>query len=155
MKLHSLSVVIALPIIILPALFFGEIRVVAERNNNADATEEFKFQNVPFPSGKDAAAKAVFTIVDGERDGNGGDVKVLNDDKLPEEGDQPSANFFLKPSKDGGRLLVDLGSVIDVKPGIPEHAVRRFTGFMGVTARRVALTSGRRMEQIQRNAAGS
>lgn len=93
----------------------GEVRVTADRNSNEEATEEFKFKNVPSPTAKDAASKAVFTIVDGVRDGNGGEVSVLNDDKLPEEGDQPAANFFFQSRKETARLQVDLGNVIDVR----------------------------------------
>lgn len=98
-----------------PGLSFGGIKIVVDWNSNEYANEDFIFKNVPSPSGKDAAAKVVLTIVDGKRDGNGGDVGVLNDDKLPEDADQPSANFFFRPAKDGGRLLVDLGAVIDIR----------------------------------------
>ena len=93
----------------------GDVRVTMDRNSNEDATEEFKFKSVPSPSAKDAASKAVFTIVDGARDGNGGDLAVLHDDKLPEDGDQPAANFFFQSRKESARLQVDLGNVIDVK----------------------------------------
>ncbi len=98
-----------------PGPSFGGIKVAVDRNGNNDANEDFIFKNLLSPSGKDAAAKAVFTIVNGKRDGNGGDLGVLNDDRLPDEADQPSANFFFQPAKDGGRLVADLGVVIDVR----------------------------------------
>lgn len=38
-----------------------------------------------------------------------------HDGKLPSEEDQPAANFFFNAGTEGGRIVVDLGSVIDVK----------------------------------------
>jgi len=101
-------------------LLFGmvahaEVKVVADHNRNEDAGADFKFKNVPPPARNDAAAKAAFTLVDGQRDPNGGDVLVLHDGKLPAEEDAPSDNFFFRAGTDGGRLLVDLGSAIEIK----------------------------------------
>ncbi len=76
---------------------------------------EFKFKNVPALSQTDAATKAKFTLVEGRRDANGGDLGQLHDGKLPTEEDQPAENFFFNAGTDGGRLLVDLGSVTAIK----------------------------------------
>jgi hypothetical protein len=46
----------------------AEIKVIAERNTDENATARFKFNNVPPPAKSDAATKAAFTIVDGRRD---------------------------------------------------------------------------------------
>jgi hypothetical protein len=84
--------------------------------HNADnATSEFKFKEVPSPVKNNAATKAKLSIVDGEQDGNGASVEALNDGKLPTEEDQPETNFFFNAGTDGGRILIDLGSAINVK----------------------------------------
>jgi hypothetical protein len=93
----------------------AEIKVVAERNSSDNTGAGFVFRNVPAPSQNDAATKATFTLVDGRRDGNGGDLGKLHDGKMPTEEDQPAENFFFNAGTDGGRLLVDLGRAIDIK----------------------------------------
>jgi hypothetical protein len=93
----------------------ADVKVTVDYNDNDHAKPEFKFKNVPSPSADDAATKAKFTIVDGERDSNGGDVEKLNDGKLPSDQDEPAENFFFDAGTEGGRLLVDLGSVIAIK----------------------------------------
>jgi hypothetical protein len=90
-------------------------QVVIEHTREADAAAEFKFKNVPSPAKNDAASKAKFTLVDGLRDRHGGDLKVLNDGRVPTTADQPGRNFFYGQGQDGGRLAIDLGNVIEVK----------------------------------------
>jgi len=41
-----------------------------------------------------------------------GDVAKLTMEKLPKGEDEPDDNFFFDAGTDGGRLLLDLGSVI-------------------------------------------
>ena len=69
----------------------------------------------PRPSQTDAANQAKFTVLDGQRDRNGGEVECLNDGSLPDSADEPQANFFFAAGSPGGRLLVDLGKPTDVK----------------------------------------
>ena len=90
----------------------GDIRVAVERSEQPGAG--FNFRTVPSPSQEDAAARATFTIVDGHRDPRGGDVDVLHDGTLPGRQDEPSANCFFDQGLDGGRLVVDLGRVIEI-----------------------------------------
>ncbi len=104
----GMTLLLALP---LPA----EIRVVVERSGPESTTAPFQFKNVPVPSQNDAATKATFTLMDGRRDSNGGDLARLQDGRLPTENDQPAENFFFNAGTDGGRLLVDLGNMIDIK----------------------------------------
>lgn len=92
----------------------AEVQVTAERLNNDHAAAGFKFPHVPTPLRDDAAAKATFTLLDGTRDPNGAPLEALHDGALPTTSDQPAANFFFR-GPDGGRLLVDLGSVIDLQ----------------------------------------
>src|ERR1700752_616966 len=94
---------------------FAEVRVVVEHNANETATARFQFKQVPPPSKGDAAAKAKFSIVEGQEDDNDGGIDKLNDDKLPTEPDEPAENFFFDAGTSGGRLLVDLGKVIELK----------------------------------------
>ena len=93
----------------------AEIQTVAERNGNATATSDFKFNRVPPPSASDAATTAKFTIVDGRRDPNAGNVDTLRDGQVPADEDHPSKNFFFGAGTEGGRLLVDLGAIAEVR----------------------------------------
>ena len=93
----------------------AEIKVTVAHNANDQATPEFKFKNVPSPSTNDAATEAKFTIVDGDKDENSGGLEKLHDGKLPTEEDQPAENFFFDAGTEGGRLLVDLGSAINIQ----------------------------------------
>jgi hypothetical protein len=91
------------------------IEIIVGHNGDDDAAPGFVFKNVPFPSDQDAATHATFAIVDGEKEPNGGGLDKLNDGKLPTEEDQNAENFYFKSGTPGGRLEVDLGSVIDIK----------------------------------------
>src|SRR6185369_6195131 len=93
----------------------AEVKVVTERNGSDSAGPKFKFKNVPLPARNDAAAEAKFTLVDGSRDANGGDLDRLHDGRAATEEDQPAANFFFRAAADGGRIQIDLGSAIEVK----------------------------------------
>lgn len=93
----------------------AEIKVAVDRQASDSASVLFQFKNVPPASRNDAASKAAFTLVDGRQDRNGGDLAVLHDGRVPSDEDQPAANFFFAAGSDGGRLLVDLGSAIDIK----------------------------------------
>lgn len=93
----------------------AEVKVEVGNNDLDHATPEFKFKEVPSPAKDTAASAAKISIVNGVRDRNGGNVSVLTDGRLPTEEDQPGANFFFNAGTEGGRLLIDLGSVINVK----------------------------------------
>ena len=93
----------------------AEIKTTAGHNGNESTTLDFKFKNAPQPSRNDAATKAAFTIVDGRRDRNGGNLDKLHDGKIPTEEDQPSENFFFNAGTEGGRILIDLGDAIEIK----------------------------------------
>jgi len=75
----------------------------------------FKLDPVLPPALDDAASKATFSIIDGQKDGVSADLAVLNDGKIPTGEDQPASNFFFANGSDGGRIGVDLGSVTSVR----------------------------------------
>lgn len=100
-------------LVLAASVTYAEVRT--DVAHAAGGTSPFKFDQVPPPSKSDAASKATITVVDGSRDRSGGDVAALNDGVIPRADDQPRANFFFAAGTDGGRLLVDLGSAIDVK----------------------------------------
>ncbi|MCU0913417.1 MAG: basic secretory family protein [Planctomycetes bacterium] len=102
-------------VLLLTTALHAETRIVVERYGSESASMEFKLKDVPVPSRNDAATKARFTLVDGRRDANGGDLDKLHDGMVPTEDDQPGENFFFNAGTAGGRLLVDLGAVIDIK----------------------------------------
>ncbi len=89
-------------------------KIIIEHNIGASATASFKFKNVPSPSRSDAGTKAQLSLVDADPDPNSGDISVLTDGLLPDSEDQPRKNFFLNAGSGGGRLQMDLGSVIEI-----------------------------------------
>jgi hypothetical protein len=93
----------------------AEVKIDVGHNDGDHATAEFKFKEVPSPVKGNAASTAKITIVDGERDPNGGEVGVLHDGKLPSDQDEPASNFFFNAGTDGGWILIDLGKNISVK----------------------------------------
>src|SRR5688500_2588281 len=109
------------PLGFLPALLacaataHAEVKIAIEHHNNDQAVAGFKFPGVPPPRRGDAAAKATLTLIEGDRDPNSGDLKKLHDGALPNSGDQPNANFFFRTETAGGRVLMDLGSVIEIR----------------------------------------
>jgi hypothetical protein len=119
----------------------AEVKIVAEHLDNEHAAR-FKFPHVPAPRRGDAGAKATFTLLDGERDPNGGSLDKLHDGALPSDADQPAANFFFRTGTDGGRLAVDLGSVTELReintyswhPGTRGPQVYRLYGSDGKAA---------------------
>ena len=92
----------------------AEVAVTVDHNEDTAAADAFKFKTVPSPH-PSAARSAVFKVLDGTPDDNSATIDVLHDGKLPEEDDQPDANFFFQEDSDGGRFLVDLGKVIPIK----------------------------------------
>ncbi|MCX7005745.1 MAG: hypothetical protein NTY53_00545, partial [Kiritimatiellaeota bacterium] len=104
-------------ILFLAALFcatasFAAVQVISERN---ELTSDFRFKHVPSPARNDAATTAEFSIIEGRRDGNGGDLDKLHDGKLPRSDDTPGENFFFAAGSAGGKLRIDLGRVIEIK----------------------------------------
>src|SRR5262245_11652611 len=114
MKLVNLSRFLAAAVLapLLPQPSHADVNVAVERNPDGLA---FVFKSVPAPAKNDAAAQAELTLLDGERDPNGGELAALNDGRVPTEADQPAENFFFRASSEGGRLRLDLGRGITVK----------------------------------------
>ena len=109
MKTHSKLATTAALCLLWGAAAQAEVKVVTE-HNASDSPAGFKFKEVPAPSKGDAATLAKFTLVDGERDANGGTLARLHDGRGPNGKDQPAQNFFFAQGTDGGRLQIDLGS---------------------------------------------
>ena len=113
--MKSLNKIIAGTLLVSGTMAHGEIKIAIGHNSQDQADAGFKLENVPMPSKNDAATKAKFTLLEGRRDANGGELDVLHDGKLPREEDEPSANFFLSAGTACGRILVDLDNAIDIK----------------------------------------
>jgi len=113
MKSRVIFTVVVLTVLIFAVASHAEIRIIVDRNR--DAAGDFKFETIPSPSKSDAATKAKFIVVDGRRDFNGGNTDKLHDGKIPTEDDQPSENFFFNAGTDGGRIVIDLEEVIEIK----------------------------------------
>lgn len=92
----------------------AQVKVVIDRNTGTSATGEFRFDHVPSPVKGNAASKAKLSLAVGKQDPNGGSLNALTDGVLPTEEDQPGANFFFDAGSDGGRILMDLGSAIEI-----------------------------------------
>ena len=93
----------------------AEIRTTWQRNTGDAATRRFAFDGVPSPSHTDAAVNAKITVVARRLDRNGADVRALHDGRLPASEDEPGACVFFAAGTDGGRLLIDLGGVVEVR----------------------------------------
>jgi len=111
----ALCSLVASLVLFASAACHAEIDIVSETNRGDEAKPEFKFKEIPEPSQTDAANRAKFTILDGRRDSNGGDLERLNDGPVPKGEDEPRANFFFAAGSAGGRLLVDLGEATDIR----------------------------------------
>lgn len=85
----------------------------------------FTIEPVPAPSKNDSGTAAKFTLIDGVRDANGGELSVLNDGKVPVGSDEPKANFFFRGGSNGGRIGIDLG---EVKPLTAVHTYSWHSG---------------------------
>ncbi|MCW1915326.1 basic secretory family protein [Luteolibacter sp. GHJ8] len=79
------------------------------------AEQGFKLDPIAPPAINDAAAKAVFTLVDGAKDEASGELSVLNDGKVPTGASQPASNFIFDLGTPGGRIAADLGELVPVK----------------------------------------
>lgn len=92
----------------------SQVKVIIERNTGRDATLEFKFKNGIAPAKDDLAVHARVRLVLGRTDPAGAGLSALTDGILPENEDQPAANFFFNAGSYGGRLLFDFGSIIEI-----------------------------------------
>src|SRR5947209_20616239 len=92
----------------------SQVKVTVDHNTGSAATSAFKFKRVPSPVKDNAAATAKLTLAVGRADGNSAGLKALTDGVLPENDDDPAANFFFNAGSDGGRFLLDLGSLIEI-----------------------------------------
>jgi hypothetical protein len=95
----------AIQIAVLSAAAQARINTIIVHNSNEASAPGFKLKVVTPASSDDAATNATFSIVDGRRDDNGGELDKLRDGKVPTQADQPSENFFFAAGTSGGRLL--------------------------------------------------
>ena len=105
------------PLVITAALIatpFSNAAVKVE-TGFSESDKGFKLDSVPPPATNDAATTATFTLVDGERDGNGSGLTALHDGKIPSGADEPDKNFFFQNGTNGGRIEVDLGKPVSIK----------------------------------------
>lgn len=94
----------------------AQLVVTVDRNSGATVNKEFKFKAARVsPLKDDAAAKATVTLVSGEADATSGNVAALTDGALPENEDDPKANFFFADGSAGGRFTIDLTEAIDIR----------------------------------------
>jgi hypothetical protein len=98
---------------LLCASYAAEVMI---QTGHAPGDVAFKLDPVPPPAVDDAATKATFKIIGGTADPNArGGLAVLHDGRVPAHEDAPGENFFFAPRTEKGRLLIDLGRVVDVK----------------------------------------
>jgi len=114
-KIHHPGFTIGLMLMfVLAATAFSQVKVIVDRNTGNDATPAFKFKNVPSPAKDDVGATAKVSLVVGQSDPAGAGLRALTDGLLPGSEDDPANNFFFNADTDGGRILMDLGSLIEV-----------------------------------------
>jgi dienelactone hydrolase len=114
-KLLSLLAALGASGLLAGSLAQAEISVVIDHNDRRHANAAFTFETVPQPSPTNAATKASFRLLEGERDEHGGELDVLHNGKLPDAEDQPAASFSFKAGTHGGRIVVDLGRVMPLE----------------------------------------
>lgn len=95
------------------ATCFAESKIATEHLPGGSGA--FAFKSIPRPVKGDAAEAGTFQVIDGSRDTNGGTAEKLNDGGLPNEEDQPGANFFFQAGGNGGRVLLDLSKPIAIE----------------------------------------
>ncbi|GAA5481174.1 basic secretory protein-like protein [Haloferula sargassicola] len=88
-------------------------QAAAEVKMEASA-EGFIFEKIPAPAINDAGAEARWKLVDGEQDNFSADTAVLADGTVPQNEDDPRANFFLSGTT-GGKLVADLGETTEIE----------------------------------------
>jgi hypothetical protein len=94
---------------------WADVKIAFEKNAADKANPDFKFKTIPSPAKENSARKAKISIVQGQKDPNSAELSVLNDGKLPQAEDEPDLNFFFDVATAGGKLLVDLESIKEIK----------------------------------------
>lgn len=92
----------------------AEIQVQTSFHSNDDHSTA-AFSNGPAVAKTDVASTAKIRILAGAVDPNSGGIGKLRDGNLPADADQPDETFFFDAGTDGGRLLLDLTRVVEVK----------------------------------------
>ena len=92
----------------------SQVLITVDHNTGSNATPAFRFPPVPSPVKDDAGAKAKVSLVVGQSDPAGAGLRALTDGLLPGSDDDPANNFFFNAGTDGGRVLMDLGSAIEI-----------------------------------------
>jgi hypothetical protein len=90
------------------------VKITIDHNTGNNATAEFKFKRVPSPVKDDAGRNAKLKLLVGQIDPSSGGLNALTDGNLPDDDDQPHANFFFSAGSDGGRFLMDLGDITEI-----------------------------------------
>jgi hypothetical protein len=92
----------------------SQVTISVDRNTGSQANASFKFEHVPSPAKDDAGSKAKVSLIVGQSDRAGAGLRALTDGLLPGSEDDPANNFFFNADTDGGRILMDLGSPIEI-----------------------------------------
>lgn len=98
-----------------PGVWVPAAEVIVEHRPEGGDGPPFEFRQVPRPSDRDTAARALFRVLEGEPDENGAGVEALRDGRWPAGADEPEANFFFAAGTPGGRVLVDFGRATPIR----------------------------------------
>src|SRR5205823_9247376 len=98
-KLSRLAFIIAI-LVSFTLASASQVKITVDHNTGNAATSAFKFKRVPSPVKDNAASTAKLTLVVGRADGNSAGLKALTDGILPENDDDPFANFFFNAGSD-------------------------------------------------------
>jgi hypothetical protein len=100
-------------LLISTSLLRAEVRMVT--GHNPEGVGDFAFINAASPSKNDAGTGAKFTLLNSDADPNGSGTEQLHDGKLPTEADEPARNFSFAAGSSGGRILIELDHLTEVK----------------------------------------
>jgi hypothetical protein len=112
MRYFIIGIALVVSVVLWQRTALAEVKTVSEVSEAA--TGEFAFKKVPSPSRVDVGNTAKFSIIAGRRDGNGANVAALTDGRLPGEPDEPAVNFFFAAGTEGGRLVADLTTPVEI-----------------------------------------
>src|SRR5947209_5532783 len=113
MSLRRLTLISAVLACIGPVCV-AQVKIAIDHNTGSAATSAFKFDHVPSPVKENAATRAKLELVLGRADRGSPGLKALTDGMLPENDDDPAANFFFQAGSDGGRFRFDFGGAIEI-----------------------------------------
>ncbi len=138
------SAFILMLLLFMPFITFAEIVIKIEKGRRTDSS--YVFDTIPSPSTADVAANSKVSIVDNRLDAGGADASWIVNGVVSASSDKPKqAVFFTNNNADGGKILMDIGSMLPVTM-INTYSSHEFSGDQGARAPQVYMVYGSRAD---------